>query len=255
MLTISDITIGVGGRTLLQQASITFGPAQLWAVLGRNGAGKTLLLRTLAGLRRPDAGTVAWLGRPIDTLAARLRARSLTLLLQDDAADYWGTVREYVTLARLPFRGQAALDRIDPANRTHNRTDASHAVDEALSMLELGGLAERTYRSLSGGERQRVRLAQVLAQDTECVLLDEPMNHLDLAHQSLVLRVLSRLAHAGRTVVCTVHDPLRALPHCSHALLMYDSGHFEQGPIAQVVTSTSLHSLYGCEVEGPSPKP
>lgn len=255
MLTIADLTIRVNGRTLLQQASITFGPGQLWAVLGRNGAGKTLLLRTLAGLRRPDAGTVTWQGRPIDSLAARLRARSLTLLLQDDAADYWGTVRDYVTLARLPFRGRAAPDRSDSTNPTHNRTDASRMVAEVLAMLELDALAERAYRSLSGGERQRVRLAQVLAQDTECVLLDEPMNHLDLAHQSLVLRVLSRLAHAGRTVVCTVHDPLRALPHCSHALLMYDSGHFEQGPIAQVVTRTSLDSLYGCAVEGPPPKP
>lgn len=249
-LTAAALSIRVPGRTLLERADVSFRPAQLWAVLGRNGAGKTLLLRTLAGLRNPDAGAVLLDGQPITELAARKRARSIALLLQDDAADYWGTVRDYVTLARLPYRGHAAPAHPEGSNASHDGT-----VDQVLAMLELDGLADRAYRTLSGGERQRVRLAHVLAQSTPCVLLDEPLNHLDLSHQALALRVLSRVAQSGGTVICTVHDPVRALPYCSHALLMYDSGHFEQGPISQVVTRTSLDILYGCAVEGPFLKP
>ncbi len=249
-LSTSDLTIQVTGRTLLERATLSFESGQLWAVLGRNGAGKTLLLRTLAGLRKPDEGLVAIDGTPVATIAARARARRLALLLQDDTADYWGSVREYVTLARLPYRNGMRSHLAYTTNDSHTGT-----VEQVLSLLELGGLAERAFRTLSGGERQRARLAQVLAQDTPRILLDEPLNHLDLAHQALTLRVLSQLARAGRTIVCTVHDPLRALPHCSHALLMYDSGHFQQGPIAQVVTRKSLDTLYGCAVEGPIPKP
>lgn len=244
-LAIAELVVRVSGRSLLQGASITFAAGQFWVVLGRNGAGKTLLLRTLAGLRRPDAGVVSFDGTPLAAMGARARARAVALLLQDDTADFWGTVREYVGLGRLPHLGRIGPGGSNGPNEAHNRT-----INQVMALLELEAHARRAFRTLSGGERQRVRLAQVLAQETPCVLLDEPFNHLDLAHQALTLGVLSRAARSGKTVVCTVHDPMRALPHCSHALLMYDSGHFEQGPVAQVVTRKSLETLYGCAVEG-----
>jgi iron complex transport system ATP-binding protein len=236
----AGLTIAVAGRAVVERADLAIGRGECWALLGPNGVGKTLLLHTLAGLRAPQAGTIEADGRALSAWQRRSLAQRLGLLLQDEVGDYWGTVREYVTLGRLPHRPPfAPLQESDTAS-----------VDAGLVSLGLDALAPQAYRTLSGGERQRVRLAQLIAQNPDVFLLDEPLNHLDLAQQITAMRCIAALARAGHAVVCTIHDPALALRYCSHALLMYDSGRLEQGPVADVVSHPALEALYKCRLEG-----
>jgi len=218
------LRLEAGARVLVGQGDLHFRGGECWALLGPNGAGKTRLLHALAGLEHPADGSVMIDGRPITRLHRPQLASRIAILLQDETSDYWGTTREYVGLG--------------------HRTGDATAVARALQEFELESLADQAWRTLSGGERQRARIAQVAAQDTPIRLLDEPLNHLDLAAAALVVERLAAWAAGGRLVVLSLHDPAWALRHCSHALLMYDSGRLEQGPAAQIITLAAIEKLY-----------
>jgi iron complex transport system ATP-binding protein len=232
---------GVAGRKLLAALSISLGAGDCCALLGRNGSGKSSLIAVLAGLRRPAAGTVEMEGRPLGAWHPRERARALGVLLQDEPGDYWGTTREYVRLGRYPHGDGNAADGAHGSGESH--------VAEVLEELDLGAHADQRYRSLSGGERQRARIAQLLAQDPRILLLDEPLQHLDLAHQARVMDALAARARRGKCVLMALHEPAMAARHCARAVLLYDSDRIAQGPAKTLLTQQNLESLYRCRLE------
>jgi iron complex transport system ATP-binding protein len=194
------LVIEVAGRRLADAVSLNVKAGDCCAVLGRNGSGKSSLLAVLAGLRRPTAGAVLLGNRPIEAWPRRERARMLGILLQEDTGDYWGTTLDYVQLGRYPHGG---------------RDDVAHA-QGLLAEFDLDRRAAQRYRTLSGGERQRARLAQLLAQDPQVLLLDEPLQHLDLAHQACAMATFSRLAREGRAVLMALHEPIMAARRWRH---------------------------------------
>ena len=239
MLATRSLSIAVAGRTLVEDLALEVESGECWAVLGCNGSGKSSLLLAMAGLRQPSAGRVELRGRPIDAWPRRALAQRLGILLQDEPADYWGSTLDYILLGRYP-RSRTAYSE-DPAAR-----------DEALALLEevdLAVHAPQPYRTLSGGERQRARLAQVFMQDPECLLLDEPLQHLDLKHQLGVMQALARRAAGGRAVLMALHEPAMAARVCDNAVLLYDSGRVRQGRIAEMLTQDNLEQLYQCRLE------
>jgi iron complex transport system ATP-binding protein len=239
MLAASGLALAVPGRTLVAGLDLELAPGQCWAVLGKNGAGKTSLLLALAGLRIPDGGAVALDGAAIGALPRREVARRVGILLQEETESFWGTALEYAALGRLPH-GSTPFGA-DPT--------AERAARAALAEVDLSGHAAQPYRTLSGGERQRARLAQLLVQSPEVWLLDEPLAHLDLGHQVAVMRLVARLAAGGAAVAMALHEPLWAARVCGHAVLLYDSGRPRQGRTHEVLTQESLEALYGCRLE------
>jgi len=233
------VTLAVPGRTLVKELEFALAPGQCCALLGRNGAGKSSLLLALAGLGRPQSGTVLLDGKSIDAVPRRELARRLGILLQHDAEDFWGSVLEYVLLGRLPHG--AGLFGADPEGVVQAR-----AAIDAVDLIEH---AHQPYRTLSGGERQRARIAQLLVQAPDHMLLDEPLSHLDLQHQLELMQLLSGLARDGRTVVMALHEPLWAARFCDTALLMYDAGAFRHGDVRDVLNQDNLETLYGCRLE------
>jgi iron complex transport system ATP-binding protein len=223
-LSTQALRIAVGGRALIDNLSVQFSAGQCWAILGRNGIGKTLLLQTLSRLREPQGGNVCLNERRLADYSRRELARSIGVLLQQESAEFWGSTADYVALG-----GYAA-----------GTADLDQATQRALAQLELDRAANVPFRALSGGEQQRARLAQLLVQDAQIMLLDEPLNHLDLRHQVIVSALLRSLALAGRTIVSVMHDPDRALAQCTHALLVYDSSRFEHGPLLPIQTARAL---------------
>jgi iron complex transport system ATP-binding protein len=237
MLEARSLNVSVPSRSLVRGLDLAVAPGESWALLAPNGGGKTLLLHTLAALRAPSGGTVALEGRPLASWPRRMLARRIALLLQEEAADYWGSVAEYVALGRLP----------------HGRADASDpSVHQALHSVGLNERAAQSFRSLSGGERQRARLAQSIAQDTPVMLWDEPLNHLDLRHQRDVMHLARALAAAGKAVVLSLHEPVWAASCCTHALLLYDSGRTAAGPARSVITDRAMSELYCLEQPTPA---
>ncbi len=238
MLETRDVTLSVHGRVLCSGLTLRIAPGAVWGVLGPNGSGKTTLLHALAGVRAPEGGSVLWAGRPLAAHGSRDRARHVALMPQHEGGEFWGTVLDYVLLGRYP-RAQSAL--------AWDATDLQHA-HTALQLADVAALTTREYGTLSGGERQRVRIAQLLAQEAECMLLDEPLAHLDLAYQGRVLTLMKTLAQQGRAVVMVLHDALWAARACSHVLMLDGTGQAASGAAAETLNRAALEALYGCRV-------
>ncbi len=239
MLEAAAVTLRAGSRELAAGLDLALRPGECWALLGRNGAGKSSLILALAGLRPVEAGTVALEGTPVQQLRRAQLARRVGVLLQDDAQDFWGSALEYALLGRYPHAGAA-----------YARDEAGVGVaHEWLARLDLREHLEQPYLTLSGGERQRVRIAQLLVQDTPVLLLDEPLNHLDLRHQVQVMEILAECARAGRTVLMALHEPNLAARYCSHAVLLYDAGRSRAGLSGDMLTQAHLEALYQCRLE------
>jgi len=237
MLRCTDLELTVPGRVLCRSLDVTFGKGEAWAILGRNGTGKTTLLHALAGLTAPAAGRVELDGAPLDRLHPRERARRLAILLQIEPGTYWGTALDYVLLGRYPHA---------PTFAGYSSEDTALARD-ALAEVGLMGAADQRFATLSGGERQRVRIAQMLVQEAALMLLDEPLQHLDVAHQAQVLKLLSaRVRERGETAVMVLHEPLWLGRACSHALVFLGDGEAIAGPAQAVLTRERLERAYGC---------
>jgi iron complex transport system ATP-binding protein len=239
MLRCADLTLAVPGRVLCRELSAVFGAGEVWAVLGRNGTGKSTLIHTLAGLSAPAGGHVELDGEDLSAFDPRERARRVGVLLQIEEGTFWGTVAEYILLGRYPhaarWTGYAKEDR-----------EEAHA---ALDAVGMAALARQRYATLSGGERQRARIAQILAQGPRIFLLDEPLQHLDLAHQAQVLALIGLRAHERReTAVMVLHEPLWIGRACTHALIFGGDGRAEAGPAHALVTRERLERAYGCRL-------
>jgi iron complex transport system ATP-binding protein len=233
MIEAREVGVAVAGRVLVPRITVTLGKGDCAAILGRNGSGKSSLLAMLAGLTPCRSGTI-WLdGQPLSQWRHRERAARLGLVAQDEPGDYWGSTADYVELgafARGGLTGASILAGI-------------------LEELDLSMHAGQPYRTLSGGERQRARIAQLFVQDPAVMLLDEPLQHLDLAHQALVMEALGRRAAAGKVVLMALHEPSLAARHCSSAVLLYDSDRVAQGPSHIMLTQENLEQLYRCRLE------
>lgn len=197
----TSLTALRGGRRVLDGVSLSLHAGEWVAIVGPNGAGKSTLLSLLAGLRRPDAGSVHLQGRPIADWSPRERAQRLAWLSQQGEAEGEIPVRDVVRIGRLPRHGLfGAITAEDEA-----------AVDAALAETECVGIAARRLSELSGGERQRVLLARALAVQAQVLLLDEPTTHLDAPHQRSLMRSLAARARTGAAVAAVMHDLTLAL--------------------------------------------
>jgi iron complex transport system ATP-binding protein len=240
MISTHGLSLKAGSRTLVDKLDWTVGRGECWCVIGRNGAGKSTLMRTLAGLRQPDAGGVCVDGRPLADWPLDELARKRAYLPQSRSDAFAYRVLETVLAARHPYHGQRYWEGGD-----------DHAIAmSALASMEVAELAQRDVRSLSGGERQRVAIAAMLAQDTPLLLLDEPANALDLAHQVSMMRLIGKLCREqGKTAVMIGHDLNLAQQACSHVLLLMGDGSWDAGPIDTVMTAEALGRYLGHPIE------
>lgn len=239
MLSASGLTVSVNERLLVEDLSLDVAAGEVVAVLGKNGAGKTLTLKTLAALREPDAGEIRLHDRTLAQYGRRELARELALLPQDVEDVFPSTVTETAQIGRHPYLGLLGLETA--ADRAACRS--------ALSRVGLNALAGRDVQSLSGGERRRVAIAQILCQSPSCYLLDEPLNHLDPQHQLDVLEIFRELANDGAAVLAALHDVNLARRFADRALVLYGDGEWHCGPVADLLVPDTLSRLYGVAME------
>lgn len=236
VLEVHKLTAAIGGKTICRELDMMIRPGECWGVLGQNGVGKTTLLRTLAGLHTPQSGMVSLNGVALDAYDRRNLAQHLAVLLQNEGGEFWGSVQEYVLLGRFPHR----------ASLFGYSVQDEALVEQALAQMALEGLAQRPYNILSGGEQQRAAIAQALAQQAQCYLLDEPLQHLDLRHQAQTMQVFSRLKEQGCALIMVLHDTLWAQRCCDHVLMQFVDGHVLHGTAQELLTRTHLEALYQC---------
>ncbi len=202
---IRSLEVSLGGRRVLGPLDLMVAPGCFMGILGPNGSGKTTLLRTLTGGIVPSAGEVLLHQRSLRDYKAGELARSAGVVPQQFSLDFSFTVEEMVAMGRYA-QGRPAAD--------------SEAVARALEATGMTPLAGRLVTDLSGGERQRALVAQTLAQQTPVLLLDEPLNNLDLNHQLEIMQLLRRLHADGKTIVVVVHDLNMAAQYCEELVLL-----------------------------------
>ena len=196
-LEVEGLQVRYGGQAVLDGVGLVVDAGELVAVCGPNGAGKSTLLRCVAGLVRPQGGSVRVDGREVTSLPPRERARLVGYLPQDPAVPHGLRCAEVVRLGRYAASGGWAAGWTSSDDR---------AAAQALQATQTAQLAQRPVQHTSGGERQRVLLARVLAQGARLLALDEPTAHLDLGHQVQVVDLLRRLAQEGYGILAATHD-------------------------------------------------
>lgn len=197
-LELLDLRIGYGGESLkLNPLNARVAPGELVALIGRNGVGKSTLLRTIAGEIPPCEGGVVLNGMGVWGMSLRQRAKQLAFAPSSLGADGDLVVRDAVRMARYPHRGWLSRWAAEDAER----------VEKALGEAGVAALASRRVGELSDGERQRVSLAMLLAQGSSVLVLDEPSAHLDVVARAEVAKTLRGVAHGtGRAVLYSTHD-------------------------------------------------
>ena len=231
---IRDLSIHLGGMPVLHGLDFTLPAGGITGIIGANGSGKTTMLRAMAGLLPPERGLVRHQGQDIAALPPRARARRIAMLPQSAAAPPGLTVRQLVARGRTPW--MRPFLPMGPTDRA--------AVDRALQAVGLVDLAARPVDSLSGGQRQRAWIALVLAQECDTILLDEPLNFLDLPHQAELVGLLRQLGET-RSVVMILHDLTIAARVCDQVLALREGRLVAIGPPGTVLSPEPLRETFG----------
>jgi iron complex transport system ATP-binding protein len=238
-LELERVSVALGGRTVVEDVSLSVAGGQWAALVGANGSGKTTTLRAVAGFVR-HGGRVLVSGVDSAGLRRRERARLIAVVPQVPTTPPDMTVRDYVLLGRTPytgyFGGESRGDRV--------------ATDRAIARLDLEAFAQRPLGWLSGGERQRVVLARALAQEAGILLLDEPTSALDIGHQQDVLELVDELRRdRSLTVLATMHDLSVAGEYADRLVLMASGRVVADGPPSEVLTEELLSAQYHARVK------
>lgn len=239
MLRAENVSVRYGDCVIVDQMSFSLKEGQWLMLVGPNGAGKSTLIQAVSqGV--PYTGEFWLAGKNIRTYRPAQLARKIGVLAQHNNVGYAYTVDEVVGLGRYAHASGFLAGRDD---------DAETRVEEALRLTGMDKLRSHSVLTLSGGELQRTFLAQVLAQDPQILILDEPANHLDLVYQKHIFSLIQEWLHQpGRAVVSVVHDLSLAKRYGTHAVLMDHGKSVAQGMIEQVLTARNLREVYDMDV-------
>ena len=236
-ITARDLSVNLGGAPALRSVSFAARRGEVAGLIGPNGAGKSTLLRGLAGLLKPDAGSVLLGGTPLNDVPAGERARRIAFMPQHDAAHPF-TALETVLMARYPHLGRFELE---------GRRDREIA-REAMRRTETGDFEDRQLDTLSGGERQRVVLARALAQQADAMLLDEPAASLDLKRRLSMMEILREEAERRNVaVVAAMHDVSLAARYCDRLVVLSKGRIAAEGTASETLTPENLRSAFEVE--------
>lgn len=236
LLAAESLHVRIGDTIVCDSLQLELRQGESWALLGRNGVGKSTLLLCLAGLFPPAQGRIQITGTATSALSPRQRAQRVAVLLQQSDAGFGASVRETVLNGRHPHhQSLLAWETI------HDQAIA----ERCLHDVGMHALADRALTTLSGGELRRVEIARTLAQECPLTLFDEPLNHLDFAHQSSILRLLGkRCSDQGHAALMVLHDLNVAFRHCDHWLVLDGNGSWQAGPRTELADPELLSSAY-----------
>ncbi|GIP37597.1 putative ABC transporter ATP-binding protein YclP [Paenibacillus sp. J31TS4] len=233
MIEVKQVSKQYGGRPVVDNVSLQIEKGKITSFIGPNGAGKSTLLSMISRLVPRDAGEVHIEGRELKQWKSPELAKKISILKQTNHINIRLTVRDLVSFGRFPY-SQGKL----------NKEDWGY-VDEAIRYMELGEIENKYIDQLSGGQRQRAFIAMVLAQDTEYILLDEPLNNLDMKHSVQIMKVLRRLVdELGKTIVIVIHDINFASCYSDTIVALKDGRVVKEGSVDEIIDEQLLHEVY-----------
>lgn len=234
MIQLKDISLGYGQRILLEKVSARITGGQLVALLGRNGTGKSTLLRAMMGLEKPLTGEMILQGKNITSLKPEKLARSISFVTTDKVRIANLRCEDVVAMGRAPYTNW--IGQLQPEDKER--------ITEAMQLVGMSGYAEKTMDKMSDGECQRIMIARALAQDTPVILLDEPTAFLDLPNRYELCLLLKKLAQKeNKCIVFSTHDLDIALSLCDFIMLI-DNPQLYSLPTPDMVSSGHIERLF-----------
>ena len=234
MIRLNDLTIGYGHRILLQHASATIPAGELVALVGRNGTGKSTLLRAIAGLGERLGGEIRLDGHSLETLSPQQLATTVSFVTTERVRIPNLRCEDVVALGRAPYTNW--IGRVQEQDKA--------IVERSLELVGMAAFAGKTMDRMSDGECQRILIARALAQDTPVILLDEPTAFLDLPNRYELATLLRRLAHdEGKCILFSTHDLDVALGLCD-AVALIDTPDLHCLPASNMASSGHIERLF-----------
>lgn len=225
---------------ILKNIEWEFNKSKFYGIVGPNGSGKTTLLKLIAQLLKVEQGTIQLFGKDITNYKEKERARRVAFVPQILDMTFAFSVEEIVSMGRYPY-----MDSFGELNETDKSI-----IEKALKKTELLSLKERKVNTLSGGELQRVILARAIAQQTDILLLDEPISHLDIHHQLGILKMIKSLCESqDLTAICVMHDLNLTMKFCENVIMLKDGEVFSAGATKEVLNKGNIKDVYGIDVE------
>lgn len=237
MIQVIGISKAYGGKKVIDDVSLTVPSRKITTFIGPNGAGKSTLLSMISRIIDKDSGNVVIAGQELEKWKSGELAKKLSILKQSNHLNVRLTVRELVSFGRFPY----SQGRLTAEDWKH--------VDNAIAYMELQDMQHKFLDQLSGGQNQRAFIAMVIAQDTEYVLLDEPLNNLDMKHSVQIMKVLRKLVdELGKTVVLVIHDINFASCYSDHIVALKDGRIIREGGVDEMIDSEVLRGIYDMDI-------
>lgn len=230
---IRNITKSYGSKKVVDNLSVTIPTGKITSFIGPNGAGKSTVLSIMSRLLNADSGEIYLNGELLNRKKSSDIAKQLAILKQTNNINLRLTIEDLVSFGRFPY----SKGNLTQTDRTF--------IDNAIAYMDLDDIRHQYIDSLSGGQRQRAYIAMTLAQDTDYILLDEPLNNLDMKHSVQIMQVLRKLAtELNKTVVIVIHDINFASCYSDYIVAMKNGKLVQQGEVNHIMQSTVLQDIY-----------
>lgn len=230
---IRNITKSYGSKKVVDNVSITIPTGKITSFIGPNGAGKSTVLSIMSRLLNADSGEIYLNGELLNRKKSSDIAKQLAILKQTNNINLRLTIEDLVSFGRFPY----SKGNLTQTDRTF--------IDNAIAYMNLDDIRHQYIDNLSGGQRQRAYIAMTLAQDTDYILLDEPLNNLDMKHSVQIMQVLRKLAtELNKTVVIVIHDINFASCYSDYIVAMKNGKLVHQGEVNHIMQSTVLQDIY-----------
>ncbi|MGG3449792.1 ABC transporter ATP-binding protein [Domibacillus aminovorans] len=237
MVEVQAVSKSYGLKAVVDNVSVNIEKGKITSFIGPNGAGKSTLLSIISRLLSADTGEVLIDGQKVNETKNRDLAKKIAILKQSNHLSLRLSVRDLVSFGRFPY-SQGKLTKEDQVY-----------IDEAIRYMELEDMQDKYLDQLSGGQKQRAFIAMTIAQDTEYILLDEPLNNLDMKHSVQIMKVLRRLAdELGKTILIVIHDINFASVYSDYIVALKDGKIEAQGTVNEIITSLTLKQIYGMDM-------
>lgn len=238
MVTIKNVFKSYNDKKVIEDVSLHIEKGKITSFIGPNGAGKSTLISMISRLITRDNGDITIDGKDILKSKNNELAKKISILKQSNGINLKLTVRELVSFGRFPY-SQGKLTREDWIK-----------VEEAIDYMELREMQHKFLDELSGGQRQRAHIAMVIAQDTEYILLDEPLNNLDMRHSVQIMKTLRRLVDEwGKTIVIVIHDINFASCYSDNIVALKDGKIAKTGRTCDVIDECVLKEIYDMDID------
>lgn len=231
MIEINNLSINTKESTLISNLNVTFKQGEFWAILGKNGTGKTTLLHTLAGILKYNTGNIKVANTELACLSPLIRAQNIALLSQLMETGLNCTVEQSIAYGRYPWNKFKFDNKIEKS-----------LVDKAIKYMHLDDLRHKSIQEISGGELRKVEIATILAQNSHILLLDEPLNHLDLSFRYVLMKLLKQLSDKKLIIIVT-HDIQYVKAYCSNVLFLLNDGKSVYGKTKDMMNKDNINNM------------